>query len=161
MTSVFHCLRLLVLPALAAVLLAACGPIDVYYRQGAPVQRLESDTLSCKVDALKKAPVANQLRQQPATYYPGERICRDGSCWTRPGHWVEGRIYTVDINQNLRQRLEQSCMAAKGYQQLPIRRCTMKEASARLAYAPDRLAPLSQDACVWVSPSDELRILNP
>ncbi len=41
------------LPALpAVVLLAGCLPIETYHKTGAPVARVQSDDVECKVDAL-------------------------------------------------------------------------------------------------------------
>jgi hypothetical protein len=147
--------------SLLAITVAACGPIPVYYREGASVDRLDADNLSCKVAALKDAPVENQIRQHPPRYYPGKRVCADGSCWTRPGYWVDGQVYTVDVNLGLRKQLEQSCMANKGYSQVALKRCTMEEVSSRLASQPARLPPLNEQACVWQSPDKQLRILSP
>lgn len=151
----------IVLLSLLSVTVAACGPIPVYYREGASVTRLEEESLSCKVAALKDAPVENQIRQHPPRYYPGERYCADGRCWTRPGYWVDGQIYTVDVNLGLRRQLEQSCMEKKGYRQVSLKRCTMDEVSTHLASQPKRLPPLSEAACVWKSPDQQLHILTP
>lgn len=151
----------LLLLSLLAVTVSACAPIPVYYREGVSVDRLEEEGLACKVAALKDAPVENQIRQHPPRYYPGERVCADGRCWTRPGYWVDGQVYSVDVNLGLRRQLEQNCMAKKGYSQVSLKRCTMEEVSMRLASQPKRLPPLSDQACVWKSPDDQLRILTP
>ncbi|NSY38902.1 hypothetical protein [Leisingera sp. ANG59] len=130
-----------------AVLLAfatACGPLPIYYKQGAEVSRLQSDELACAAQALKDAPVANEIRQHPPVFYPGRQVCRNGGCYYYPGYWSEGSIYTVDVNKPLRQRLEKSCMAAKGYQQIALKRCTQRSA---LSLAGPRLAPLTEASC--------------
>lgn len=123
---------------------AACGPIPVYYKQGAEVSRLQSDELICKTQALKDAPVANEIRQRPPMYYPGRKYCSGGDCYYYPGYWVDGGYYTVDVNKTLRRRLEKSCMASKGYQQITLKRCTQR--SAALPSGP-RLPPLSEFSC--------------
>lgn len=124
---------------------AACGPLPVYYRQGAEVSRLRSDELICQAQALKDAPVANEIRQHPPVFYPGRKVCHGGDCYYHPGYWVEGSIYTVDVNKPLRKRLESSCMAAKGYQQIALKRCTRRTAPVVPPGA--RLAPLTEAAC--------------
>lgn len=130
---------------MALLLLAtACGPLPVYYRQGAEVSRLQSDELTCAAQALKDAPVANEIRQHPPVYFPGRKVCHGASCYYYPGYWSEGSIYTVDVNRPLRQRLETSCMASKGYQRIALKRCPQR--SAAPAHSP-RLAPLSEAAC--------------
>ena len=123
---------------------AACGPLPVYYKQGTEVSRLQSDELTCATRALKDAPVANEIRQHPPIYHPGRKICSGVSCYYRPGYWVEGSIYTVDVNKPLRKRLEKSCMASKGYQQIALKRCTRRSAAAP---AGPRLAPLTETSC--------------
>ncbi|MEW2913510.1 hypothetical protein [Leisingera sp. JC11] len=134
------------IPAGAALLAlaAACGPLPVYYKQGAEVSRLQSDELTCATQALKDAPVANEIRQHPPVYYPGRQVCHGGNCYYRPGYWVDGGIYTVDVNKPLRRRLEKSCMASKGYQQIALKRCTQRSAAAP---AGPRLAPLTEASC--------------
>lgn len=107
--------------------LAACGPLPVYYRADTAFGQQQTDELACAVKALKEAPVANEIRQRPPVYYPGGQYCSGGNCWTRPGYWVDGGIYTVDVNEGLRSRLEQSCMAQKGYQRLELPRCSKEE----------------------------------
>ena len=100
--------------AAALLIVAACGPLPAYYKQGASVSRLEADTLSCETSALQQAPVANEIRQHPPVFYPGHRYCSGGDCYYRPGYWADGGIYSVDVNKQLRQRLETSCMASNG-----------------------------------------------
>ncbi|MGR3759333.1 hypothetical protein ACUXV3_04280 [Roseobacteraceae bacterium NS-SX3] len=146
-------------PALAAALLlaaAGCGPLPAYYRAGAEVSRLETDTLACQTGALREAPVANEIRQRPPIYYPGYRHCHGGNCYYRPGYWVDGGFYTVDVNQGLRQRLERACMAAKGYQQISLKRCPRSAAPRQI---PARLPPLTENACVIEDRDGRTRII--
>lgn len=110
--------------------LASCGPLPVYYRSGADQTRINSDTLICEVKSLKEAPVANQIRQRPPIFYPPVQQCHGGNCWTRPGYWVDGGTYTVDVNAGLRARLEQSCMTQKGYQRFELPRCSADQVAA-------------------------------
>ncbi|EBA17784.1 hypothetical protein RSK20926_18637 [Roseobacter sp. SK209-2-6] len=118
-------LRTRILVFLLPLMLAACGPLNVYFRDGVSQARLDRDLLACEVKALKEAPVAAEIRHRPPVFYPGRRVCNsEGHCWTTPGHWVDGGSYTVDVNRALRGRIEQSCMAQKGYQQLALPRCT-------------------------------------
>ena len=143
--------------------LASCGPLPVYYRSGNDQTRTNSDTLTCKVAALKDAPVANQIRQRPPVYYPGRQYCNAGGCWTGPGYWVDGGTYTVDVNQGLRSQLEQRCMAQKGYQRLELPRCT-KEQIAKLQSMPGRNrhdAGLSQESCAVLQSNGTTVILPP
>jgi hypothetical protein len=110
--------------------LASCGPLPVYYNATRDQAHTSSDTLACQVKALNEAPVANEIRHRAPSYYPGTRHCSQGSCWSRPGYWVDGGSYTVDLNQGLRSRVEQSCMEQKGYSRVELPRCTKEQAAA-------------------------------
>ncbi|UWR97568.1 hypothetical protein K4K99_07185 [Phaeobacter inhibens] len=127
--------------------LAACGPVPVYYRVGADVARRDADLLSCEVSALRDAPVATQIRQHPPIYRPGGEICRNGRCYHRTGYWEDGGIYTVDVNADLRKRVEQSCMASKGYQPIAVKRCPQSVADAVGTRRASTLPALTQTSC--------------
>ncbi len=85
---------------------------------------MESDLLSCEIAALADVPVNNQIRQEPPIYIPARRYCNtNGYCYTRGGYFEQGRIYTVDVNADLRTRAETSCMANQGYVPVTIANC--------------------------------------
>ena len=133
---------------LPIALMAGCTPLSIYYKPGVPVQQMQSDTLACEVTALRDAPVANTIRQTPARYVPGRRICNGaGQCTTSPGYWIPGSFYTVDVNAGLRDRVENSCMAAKGYQPVSIPQCPKNVAQAAPQGATNRLPTLSENSC--------------
>ena len=137
-------------PALSALLLlAACAsPLSIYYRPGVSVARMQTDQTRCQVSALRDAPVATQVRQHPPIYLPGRRICdSSGACYTEPGYWVDGGIYTVDPNADLRARLETMCMAAKGYQPVSIPPCPSAVAEAVTPARTRQLPTLSENSC--------------
>jgi len=141
--------------------LAGCGPATVYYRPGADVARLQTDTLSCQTQALKDAPVANQTRQSPPRYYPGSRYCNNaGRCHHYPGYWEPGRIYTVDVNQPLRSKLEQSCMAGKGYDQVEIKRCPQAMVDKAGSDFAGTLPQLTENSCVIENEAGGLKIIE-
>lgn len=143
------------------MMVASCGPIPVYYRSGSDVTRLQQDTLSCDIKALKDAPVANEIRQRPPVYYPGRHVCSAGQCWTRPGYWMDGGTYTVDVNQGLRARVQQSCMASKGYQRIELPQCR-KDLTAGLTTQSSRKQPaLSETSCVIRLKDGSSRVMTP
>ena len=122
-------------------LLAACSPVSLYYKEGEVVSRQKSDMLSCEVEALDKAPVANQIRQSPPYYVPARRSCRsDGRCYTRGGFFAPGEVYSVDVNARLRRDLLTQCMAQKGYARVTLPRCsgsvTLQPAASSRARVP-------------------------
>lgn len=146
--------------------LASCGPLPVYYRVGANVAQLQTDTLSCEVKALKEAPVANEIRHRPPVFYPGGQYCSGGNCWSRPGYWVDGGTYTVDVNLGLRNRLEQSCMANRGYQLIDLPRCSQQQIAAYLSQPGSQTTrgkqpKLSETSCALRLKDGTTRILSP
>ncbi|MCV3270922.1 hypothetical protein [Roseobacter sinensis] len=117
-------LRSLVGLSVLLALLASCAPLSIYHRDGAPVSRMQSDLLSCQISALEDVPVSNQIRQEPPVYIPARRYCNsDGRCYTRGGYFEEGRIYTVDVNADLRRKAEGQCMADQGYRPVTLPNC--------------------------------------
>lgn len=141
------------------VALTACGPLPVYYRQGTLLQRQENDTLTCAANALKQAPVANEIRQNPPIYYPGRRYCNAGNCWHTPGYWMDGGYTTVDVNRSLRTRIEQSCMTQKGYQRIELPRCNQSQiASSSLG---SKQPALTQNSCAVRLENGSIGVLSP
>lgn len=154
----FRPLRTL-LPALA---LAACAPMSIYYKPGIAVSRMEDDRLGCATRALQQAPVANQIRQRPPIYYPGRQVCNSlGQCSYAPGYWVDGGVYTVDVNRPLRSDLERNCMAKKGYQPVSLPRCTGAAAQSAPQQATTTLPRITGDSCVIPYKDGRFQIVTP
>ena len=146
----------------SAVLLAACGPMSLYYRPGATVARLNTDQTACEVAALRDAPVATQIRQNPPVYVPGPTRCdASGKCVQYPGHWVSGGFYTVDVNAGLRGRVEGLCMAQKGYEPVQIPRCSQAVIDAAPRRMTERLPALTASSCVIPYRDGTWQIVNP
>lgn len=140
---------------------AACGPVNTFYREGVPVSKLNADTTECRVNALRDAPVANQVRQRPPVFIPGQRYCNAaGQCYTRPGYWVDGGFYTVDVNQGLRDQVMTQCMAQRGYAPVSIKRCP-QSVSAAPASANATLPPLTEQSCAIVNQDGSWRVVTP
>lgn len=142
------------------LLLASCGPVSVYYKPGAPVAKLRDDALSCEVAALKDAPVSTVQRQTSPTFVPPRRICNgDGRCRTYGGYWEPGIIYTEDTNEDLRDRLEQRCMAQRGYTEIAVPRCTAgTRASGVMTVLPSRV---TEQTCAVQSSDGALTLVTP
>ncbi|THH39206.1 hypothetical protein E4Z66_03990 [Aliishimia ponticola] len=131
------------LPLLA--LLATCGPLTLYHKPGVSVARLQQDELTCETRALRDAPVANELRQDPPIFVPPRRVCgRHGHCRTHGGYWRPGNIYTVDVNAGLRRRIEAQCMASKGYRPAQIPLCPP---GTKVSGPTNVLPPLTERSC--------------
>ena len=133
------------LPLVLSLVLSGCLPLSIYHREGVSVTRMQSDTTECEVAALRDVPASNQIRRGPPRFVPGRRICdASGACKTRPGFYVPGEIYTVDVNKGLRERVELQCMAARGYAPVTLPACsagTVRAAPAGITRTLPRLTP--------------------
>lgn len=155
-------MRLLIPTLAATVILTGCGPLSIYYREGVSVTRQQSDTLDCEVKALRDAPVANQVRQSPPIFYPGRTVCNAaGQCYTTPGSWAPGSVYTVDVNSGLRARVEQQCMAAKGYAPVELPRCSEAVAAQVQPARGAKLPALGPTSCVVTYQDGSFQVVTP
>lgn len=145
----------------AGLVVGACGPLSLYYKPGVQVTRMQSDATRCEVEALRDAPVANQIRQRPPIYFPGNRYCTGNGCYYNPGYWADGGLYSVDLNQDLRRRVLDMCMAKKGYQPISIPRCSANVASVAPRAATSTLPALSQTSCAIRYDDGSWQIVTP
>ncbi len=145
----------------AGLVVGACAPLSLYYRPGVEVSRMQSDATRCEVAALKDAPIANEVRQHPPVYMPGTRYCGGGGCYHGPGYWVGGGVYTVDVNRDLRRRVQNMCMAEKGYEPVRLPRCPASVARQVPAAATRTLPPLSQSSCAISNRDGSWQIVTP
>lgn len=142
--------------------LSACGPLSLYYQEGESVSRMQTETTQCQVQALKDAPVANQVRQGPPTYWPGRTYCDGrGSCYRSPGWWEPGQIYTVDVNKNLRNKVEAQCMAQKGYRPVSLPPCKRAVKSGVPVQRTTTLPPLTTQSCFVKFDDGSFQIISP
>jgi hypothetical protein len=140
--------------------LAACSPLSTYYKAGVDVSRLNTDTLACQTDSLAKAPVANEIRQSPPIFVRGRQYCDAKGCYTGPGYWIEGDIYTVDTNKPLRDKLENQCMANKGYQPVSIKPCTFAVKQNAPKGSTTVLPKLTANSCVIKNDDGTVQIVQ-
>jgi hypothetical protein len=146
----------------ALTVLAGCATgMSTYYAPGVSVSRMQTDTTRCEVQALKDAPVANQIRQNPPIFFPGSQYCNAAGCYYRPGYWVDGGIYTVDVNRNLRARVLDLCMAQKGYAPVSLPRCSGAVAAAAPRAQTQTLPALTEASCVIRYDDGSWQIVNP
>ncbi|PYC48340.1 hypothetical protein DI396_04930 [Litorivita pollutaquae] len=146
------------LPALpAVVLLAGCLPIETYHKTGAPVARVQSDEVECKVDALKQVPVNTVTRSIPGQYVPGRKICNPRGCYRTAGHMTPPRIESYDSNAGLRGQVVEQCMQAQGYKRVKLERCTATGAMTLPATQP----ALNTQSCLVRAQNDQWVIVTP
>lgn len=144
------------------MVLTACGPLSLYYREGESVSQMQKETTQCQVQALKEAPVANQVRQSPPTYWPGRTYCDGrGRCYRSGGWWQPGQIYTVDVNQSLRNNIEAQCMAQKGYRPVSLPPCRENLKSRVTLARTTTLPPLSTESCFVKFDDGSFQIITP
>ncbi len=144
------------------MVLASCGPLSLYYREGESVSRMQTETTQCQVQALKDAPVANQIRQNPPVYWPGRTYCDGrGYCYRTPGWWQPGNVYTVDVNQDLRNTVEAQCMAQKGYRPVSLPPCKSGVKSKVAPVRTTKLPPLSSASCFVKFDDGSFQIITP
>ncbi|CAD0185466.1 hypothetical protein RUESEDTHA_02353 [Ruegeria sp. THAF57] len=151
-------LRLLI-PVLT---LTSCGPLSMYYREGESVSRMQTDTTECRVQAVNNVPVATQVRQSPPTYWPGRTYCHgNGRCYRSAGWWQPGQVYTVDVNQGLRNNVEAQCMAKKGYRPVSLPPCRQNVKSRVPAQRTTQFPPLSTESCFVKFNDGAFQIITP
>lgn len=144
----------------ALTALAACGPVSTYYQPGVTQDVLRADGLDCEVASLRAAPVANEIRQRPPVFVPPTQRCDATGCYVTPGYWVDGRIYTVDVNADLRARLTDQCMLERGYQPVRIPQCSANVAKAAPAPESQRLPQLTDNSCAIRHPDGSLQVVQ-
>ncbi|MGB7244799.1 MAG: hypothetical protein WBC93_22260 [Sulfitobacter sp.] len=143
------------------MVLAGCLPLSIYHRPGVTVARAQSETTRCEVSALARVPVANQIHREPPEFVPGRRVCdASGACTTGPGYFIPGEIYTVDVNRELRGRVEAQCMAAKGYKKVKIPACAPGTATAGPPQATSVLPNITPQSCVIRHKGSGWQIVN-
>ncbi|NOE25776.1 hypothetical protein [Ruegeria sp. HKCCD6157] len=144
------------------MVLSSCGPLSLYYREGETVSRLQKETTQCQLKAVKEVPVANQIRQSPPTYWPGRTYCDGrGHCYRSPGWWQPGRVYTVDVNQGLRNTVEAQCMAQKGFRPVSLPPCKQNVKSRVPATRTTTLPPLNSASCFVKFDDGSFQIITP
>ncbi len=151
-------LRLLV----PLMVLSSCGPLSLYYREGESVSKMQAETTQCQVQALEDAPVANQVRQSPPTYWPGRTYCDSkGRCYRSAGWWQPGQVYSVDVNQGLRNKIEAQCMAQKGYRPVSLPPCRQSVKSGVRLARTTTLPPLGTESCFVRFDDGSFQIITP
>ena len=138
----------LTMAVMGCLLLGACAPLNTYYKPGASVTATERQTLACEVDALAKAPRALRTVRGPSRFVPARQICdNSGKCRSFPAYFEPGPVYTVDANQELRDRVERQCMADAGFAPVSIPACPSSVAQAAPTAATTTLPPLTPKSC--------------
>ena len=111
------------------------SPQLFYLKTGSVGQEHNRILLKCEVEAAQQVPVNNQTSTTPVfttptyttpvscyTGYGGYTTCSGGQ--TMGGQTYGGNVVTSDANLGLRQRLQDQCMADRGYTLRNLKPCS-------------------------------------
>lgn len=145
----------LVCVSFALVALTACEmpPRTGFWKSGATLAQLESDSTDCEVFATRQVPVSTQVGTTPTYTTPVNTSCYNYGysvqCTTTGGQVYGGTAYTYDANAGLRERVGIQCMASRGYQVVTYEFCSDAEvANGVRPFNSGRLPPASDVLCV-------------
>lgn len=148
------------LPAVVAILLSACAPLNIWYKPGVPVAQAEDRLLSCRVEAAQSVPVNRQVRRTPVSFVP-RRICdKNGNC-TVFYERIGGEVIVYDANERLRRQVVERCMQQDGYTPVSLPPCPD---GVRQAAPPARttvLPRLAENSCVIRNRDGSWQIVTP
>ena len=149
----------LTLPAL--VLLAACAPLNIYYKEGADVAQSEANLTQCQVSALAEVPRDIRTRYIPAQYMPYSTCTAGGYCYRRYRMISPPRSESYDANANLRDKLVRQCMAMAGYRPVSLPRCDAETVRTTVLAATKTLPALTPESCAIRLESGNWQIVTP
>ena len=148
-------------PLFVTLGLAACAPLETYYKPGATVAQVNRATTECKVKALRDVPPSTQVRRTPPRYVPERRTCdANNNCTTTGGFYIPGELVTFDPNAGLRARVEAQCMADRGFAPVSIPPCPASVARAAPVLATTTLPELRETSCVIRNEGGSFQIVN-
>lgn len=145
---------------LAALVLAACGPLGLYHKAGTPVATMNSTLTDCEVEALAKVPTDQRIERDPIRIVP-RRICDSAGNCTVVYDRVGGEVRTYDANAGLRQRVLNQCMTNKGYTYVTLPACPQAIRNAAPAGATTVLPRLAPNSCAIRNGDGTWQIVTP
>ncbi len=151
--------RPLALLSLAA-LVAACAPMNIWYKPGASVAASQDRLLTCRTEAAQKVPVNTRTRRTPISIVP-RRICdSSGNCSVYYDQ-IGGDIIFYDANEGLRREVVGQCMQRSGYSPVSLPPCP-PELRANAPQGRTTVMPrLTQNACVIRNTDGTWQIVAP
>ncbi len=154
-------MRKLVFPIVFSTILVGCTPLSLFYKEGAPVQRMNSDLADCKLRALRDVPVDQDTRYIPGQEAPRVICDAAGVCQTI---WVQitpDTIETYDANEEVRKEYVGACMAKSGYAPVRLPACQDAVVKATTLKATKVLPPLSANSCAIRLKTGQYQIVTP
>ena len=146
---------------LAALVLTACAPPQLFYQEGVTVSRLDADLVQCRVDAARNVPVRLQRRYIPPVY-DHRPICHGtGSCTYIRVLISPGRYQEYDANEGLRSSVTDQCMIGKSYEKVSLPACTGGIAPNASLPSSRTLPPISSTTCAVRTKTGRWQIITP
>jgi len=113
---------------LAAVLmLTGCNTVTLLWKPGVSLSQKQVDYDQCTIMAMREVPVNQVTHYNPGYYNAGttqcNRIGNSVSCYQVGAVNIPGSVNSQDVNQGLRDRVRDRCLAAKGYQRKVVPVC--------------------------------------
>ena len=146
---------------LAAFLIPSCAPLQIYYKEGETVARMDRDQSACEIQALSQVPTDLRTRYVPPTYAPYQVCSGTGHCYWHQRIISPGRYEKYDANLGLREKVTSQCMADKGYALTNIKQCDTATTRATRLQATQVLPPISENSCAVRLKSGRWQIINP
>lgn len=141
--------------------MAACGPYDVYYREGASYSAQQRDLLGCKVKATSSVPESLRVATTPVFVSPVRTTCDGKTCTTTGGEVSGGNVYTYDANADLRASFERQCMADRHYSVVRLPMCSGAVRARITGPVPGALPKLGETSCAVASESGAVVVVTP
>lgn len=145
----------------AFVLLGACAPLSIYYKEGADVAQSEINLTQCQVSALKEVPRDLRSRYIPARYAPYTHCNAAGYCSTHYRMISPPRTETYDASAKLRDKVVGQCMAMVGYRPVSLSACDAETTRKTALAATKTLPPLTPKSCAIRLKSGNWQIVTP
>jgi len=141
--------------------LSACLPLNLYYKEGTPVDRLNRDEANCSLEAAKAVPIDNRTRYIPGHEVPRTTCDAAGNCHT---YWVQitpDRIETYDANEDARATYSEQCMIAKGYERVRLPACSSDVVESTQLARTRVLPPIGSNSCAIRLKGGGWQVVNP
>ncbi|WP_299842811.1 hypothetical protein [uncultured Roseovarius sp.] len=145
----------------ASFFLTSCAPLQIFYKEGETVARMERDQTTCEVSALRQVPTDIRSRYIPPVYEPYQYCHGYGHCYWRHQLISPGRYERYDANEGLRSKVSDQCMADQGYARAKIKRCDTATTRATRLRATQVLPPLTAQSCAIRLKSGRWKIVTP
>jgi hypothetical protein len=134
--------------------------VDYLYKPGATLRKKDADSFECKLKAVNAVPVNNQTYSTPGYTTPVSCTTNYGYTQCTGGQTIGGGIDTVDVNSELRNQVENRCMAEKGYRKTSIAlpMCKKESVPAGFVNANTKISTPVDGAC-WVKATENASII--